>query len=88
MGWRRSSNLEDRPSFHLRNTVQKMATPATHDAITITTVKVVFFDFDAPDWGSGMEEVVGTELTDSICVTVDLGGGTDKVSGAEETLSC
>lgn len=55
--------------------------------MTITTVSVVLFVFDALDWANGVEEDVVVGSTDSVCVTVDLGGGADTTSGAEVTRS-
>ena len=49
MGAMRSSKSEDGLNFHLRITVQPMATAATQDAITMITVRAVFgTDAEAP----------------------------------------
>lgn len=88
MGWRRSSNLEDRPNFHLRKTVQRIATPATEDATIIITVMVVLSDLAAldPTCGGAVSVPVSMASTDSVRVDVD-GGATAFVgSGAPMTF--
>jgi len=63
MGWSRSSNLAERPSFHLRKIVQRITTAPTEAAAATSTVSVVLFDFGALGWTVG--RVVGAvELDD------------------------
>jgi len=74
IGAMRSSNLDEWPSFHLRKTVQRMATPPIEAARTIKiVVTVVLVLVAAACWGVG-GEVDAAPTTDRVAVfvTVDL----------------
>jgi len=70
----RSLNLDEWPSFHLRKIVQRMATPPTEAATTMSTVVMVLFAFGttAPPAGAGVL-VSAAPKTELVLVTVDLG---------------
>jgi glycerol-3-phosphate O-acyltransferase len=69
IGCNRASNLAERPSFHLRNTVQRIATPPIHDATMISTVNAVLLVFAAALTASA-EALAEDAVTDAVRVTV------------------
>jgi hypothetical protein len=86
MGWRRSSNLDERPSFHLRKTVQRIATAPTDAATAIRTVSAMLLGFATLDWACGGTVDVSEASTDSVRVTTGFGTGAVG-SGTPVTLS-
>ena len=87
MGWRRASNLDERPSFHLRKTVQRMATPPTTDATTMSTVNhaVLAFVVDVLPETWGVELSLCTEAL-TVLVTVDLEELTTSLSSSASAV--
>jgi hypothetical protein len=91
MGWRRSSNRLELPSFHLRKTVQRMATPPSEAEMATRMVTMLLEVCAAPVGIWGAE--VGPASTSSVTVVVDLievvevevccagGGGVVEASG-------
>jgi hypothetical protein len=73
IGAMRSSNFFEAPSFHLRKTVQRMATPPTDAATTMSTVVIVLFFWAAADCGGGtvLLLLVSAAARTDVLVTVD-----------------
>lgn len=80
MGRIRSSNDEDAENFHFLMMVQMMATPATHAAMTISTVNVVRVTLVEVDTGAaeGVAEALSV-LAGTVMVTL----GVERVAGIE-----